>query len=1050
MGSLTHRMTWGVTCIHAFLRARPRVRTLLPYFASVLQSLSLPFVYSQSENVVFDHISVEQGLSNVTVTAILQDHEGFMWFGTLDGLCRYDGYEMVVFRNNTLDTNSISDNAIWALCEDNAHTLWVGTYNGGLNRLDPRTQLFIRYKNAVNNPRSLSHNTVRAACEDRSGVLWIGTFGGGMGWIDPKSGEFHRGMDTASNILTQGRMRSIAEDPSGRLWIGTRDSGLYILGSPREILHHYVTDAKNPNSLPSNSVGSVLFENSKSVWIGTGKGLVQLNEESGIFKRYRNTPADASSLSDDNITGLERNDERSIWVGTFNGGLNLLDKATGRCLHFRSDPSVPGSLSDESIRTLYRDNTGNLWIGTSNGGVNKINTERKKFGLLKHNPTDLSRLSKGEVWAIYEDRRGTIWIGTDTGGLNKVDLATGKVIHYQHDPRNPNSPGSDGVSALLEDSFGGFWVGLRPGGLDRFDRKTGRWKHFRNNPADPTSLSRDAVYTLFEDSRRTLWVGTWDGGLNKFNRKESNFTRFVPDLENSKSLSHNRVTAILEDPDSIVWIATEGGGVNSCNPATGGFNHFTNDPSNPKSISNDRAYCLYEDGTGTLWIGTAKGLNMFDRRTGESKPYLIADGLASDYVRAIVADDRGNLWLGTTKGVTRFDPRTTSFKNYDIRNGLQGEEFSGACWRTSDGTILLGGPDGVSFFHPESIVDNPHVPPIVITRFQIFEESVPAASTMLADGFIHLSYREDFFSFSFAALDFANPEKNNYAYMMKGFDRNWIVAGKRRYASYTNLNPGSYIFKVRGSNNDGVWNTAGSSLRVVIDPPFWQTWWFRTLVVAALASILLAIHNYRISKLLEVERMRVRIASDLHDDIGSSLSSIALITDMVRSSLTSHVPQQEQLMNVTRAARSTADSLRDIVWIISPEHDRLDDIILRMKDSAAKLLLGTKYTFHCTNDSLGSSLSMEFRRNLLLLYKEALNNIAKYAKATKVDISIRDESGLLHLDVTDNGIGFDITQVQKGNGLNSMKMRAGKIGGSIEIASTPSKGTSIRLRARIP
>ena len=499
-----------------------------------------------------------------------------------------------------------------------------------------------------------------------------------------------------------------------------------------------------------------------------------------------------------------------------------------------------------------------------------------------------------------------------------------------------------------------------------------------------------------------------------------------------------------------MWIATEGGGLNAFHVNTGEFVRFQNDPSNPKTISNNRVYCLYEDRTGMLWVGTASGLNAFNRHTREFQHYSIAAGLASDYIRSIVGDDRGNLWLGTSKGVTRFNPTSGSIKNYDSRNGLQGEEFSSGCLRTADGKLLLGGPGGINLFDPDSILDNPHPPHIVITSFQIFGKPVHSSQAMLTDGFIRLSYKEDFFSFVFSALDFANPQKNTYAYIMEGFDRGWILAGTRRYASYTNLDPGSYVFRVRGSNKDGVWNDEGAAVRLFIDPPFWQTWWFRTLTVVAIASILLAIHNYRVARLLEIERMRIRIASDLHDDIGSSLSGIALVTDLVRKSLASQLPQQNQLMDVARAARTTADSLRDIVWIISPEHDRLDDIILRMKDSATKLLSGTEYTFHCGTDSLGSSLSMEFRRNVLLLYKEALNNIAKYAKATQVDILIGEENGMLLLEIRDNGMGFDIDHVQKGNGLNNMKLRAEKIGGRIEIRSAPSHGTSINLKVKIP
>jgi len=362
----------------------------------------------------------------------------------------------------------------------------------------------------------------------------------------------------------------------------------------------------------------------------------------------------------------------------------------------------------------------------------------------------------------------------------------------------------------------------------------------------------------------------------------------------------------------------------------------------------------------------------------------------------------------------------------------------------------MGGNDGVNIFHPDSILDNTRVPPVVITQFNVFEKPVALASSMLAAGFIRLSYNENFFSFTFSALDYTNPAKNKYAYMMEGVDNNWVHSRDRRYASYTHLDPGDYIFRVRGSNNDEVWNDIGTTVKIIIDPPFWQTLWFRALVLAAIVAVLLAIHNYRVAKLLELERMRVRIASDLHDDIGSSLSSIALITDMVRKSITAHEPQQLQLLDASRAARHTADALKDIVWIITPEHDKLDDIILRMKDSAAKLLIGTEYSFHCSDGALEHVLDMEFRRNVLLIYKETLNNIAKYAKATKVEITIGERGSEFHLDITDNGIGFDMSTVRKGNGLGNLKRRAEKLGGTMEVISAPGKGTSIQFRARIP
>jgi ligand-binding sensor domain-containing protein len=1003
---------------------------------------------TKAQEVAFDHISVEQGLSNVTVTAILQDHQGFMWFGTLDGLCRYDGYDIITFRNNPADTTTISDNVVWSLFEDAGGTLWAGTFNGGLNRFDRENQRFIHYKNDPGRANSLSHNTVRVIHEDRSGHLWIGTYGGGLARFDPSTGEFtqckHRANDSTS--ISQDLVLSIAEDSHGLLWIGMRDSGVSILDVNTLTFHRAHTGA---GSL--RNVTGILFDKDGTVWVGSSDGLVRIDARTERVTQYANNPAVSRSLGDNNITWLQKGDEQTLWVATFNGGLNQFDLKAGVFTRFLRDPGNPTSLSDISIRTLYKDRNGTLWVGTSNGGVNKANTERKNFRLFRHDPSNPNSLSFGEVWSIYQDKSGYIWIGTSDGGLNMLDMATGRFTHYRHQHDNPNSLSSDGVAAILEDGHGDFWVGTRrDGGLDKFDGTSGQWTHFRTNPSDSTTLSRNEVSALVEDTDGTLWVGTWGGGLNRFDRTKSSFTRFLHDAAKNMSLSSDRITAILGDNGGNLWVATEGGGVNLFQCASGECTHFKNNPTNPYSISNDRVYALHQDATGTFWFGTASGLNRLDRNSGKFTHYTISDGLASDYVRAITEDDRGNLWLNTTKGVTKLNPETRTVKNYDVSNGLQGSEFSRAHWKTSDGMLLLGGNEGMNLFHPDSITDNEHIPPVVLTRFNIFEKPASLGSSMLAAGFIRLSYGENFFSFTFAALDYANPLKNKYAYRMEGFDRDWVLSGDRRYASYTHLDPGEYVFRVKGSNNDGIWNEAGAAVRIIIDPPFWQTWWFRILVLVTIVSTLLAIHNYRVAKLLELERMRVRIASDLHDDIGSSLSSIALITDMVRKSLTAHEPQQLQLADASRAARHTADALKDIVWIITPEHDKLDDITLRMKDSAAKLLIGTEYTFQCSDHAMEHVLDMEFRRNVLLVYKETLNNIAKYARATKVDIVVGESDGVFTLRISDNGMGFDLKAVKKGNGLNNLKARTAKIGGTIDIQSAPGQGTTILLTARIP
>jgi ligand-binding sensor domain-containing protein/signal transduction histidine kinase len=1008
------------------------------------------YTHAQVLDFGFDHISVGQGLSNVAVITIVRDQQGFMWFGTLDGLCRYDGYEVTVFRHHGGNANSISDNVIWSLCVDGQANLWVGTYGGGLNKYDRARERFVRYKHDPADSGTISSNSIRAICEDGSGVLWVGTYGGGLNWLNSTTGEFRRfSPATASdNNLSRSDIRTIKEDLSGNLWIGTRDSGLYIVNHERSCVVRFVADPANPRSIPNNSIGSICQGTEGTVWIGTAQGLARSDGKPGEFTRL----PFVSPATDNNISALCETDDRTLLIGTFSGGLIELDTRTATIRTVVHQPANPSSLSDNSIRTIFKDVTGAIWIGTSNGGVNKINSERKHFELFAHDQAKPGSLGKGELWSVIMDHDGTLWVGTSAGGLNKLNRESGTFTQFAHDPSDPYSLADDRVAAICEDRVGNLWVGTR-GGLDKMLRSSGRFIHYKHDPQNLSSLSRNEISAIYEDRSGTLWVGTWEGGLNKFDRESSRFARYVQNATTPHSLSNNRVTIIVEDSSGTLWIGTEGGGL--CELPTserndGKFIRHRNDPVDTTSLSNDRVYGLFVGGPRHLWVGTASGLNRFDMETRRFTRFFASSGFVSDYIRAIVGDNRGNLWLSTTRGLVRFTPSSGEVRNYDARNGLQGDEFSDAWFKSADGRIFVGGAHGLSVFHPDSIRDNALPPAIVLTGSNVFEKPAVLDSAVGAISTITLSYWQDFFSFSFAALDYTNPAKNRYKYRMEGFDRDWVDAGTRRYASYTNLDPGGYVFRVTGSNSDGIWNESGVSLAIVITPPFWETWWFRILALAFLLGILAAIYNYRVSKLLEMERMRIRIASDLHDDIGSSLSGIALVTDMVRNRLPDGGPERHQLAEASRVARHTADALKDIVWIINPEHDKLDDIVLRMKDAAAKLLLGVEYSFHCSESFGTNLLDMEFRRHLLLIYKEILNNAAKYSHATKVDIRIQETDGTLSLAIVDNGIGFDLNTVQRGNGLINMQRRAEKLGGAIAIESTPGCGTKVIVTAKIP
>ncbi|MCK5571776.1 MAG: hypothetical protein KAJ12_03410, partial [Bacteroidetes bacterium] len=635
---------------------------------------------------------------------------------------------------------------------------------------------------------------------------------------------------------------------------------------------------------------------------------------------------------------------------------------------------------------------------------------------------------------------------------------TETFTRYRHDPDNPHSLASDVVRCVLEDSRGTIWIGTKGGGLDRVDpiMSTGRGQakerfiHYTHHPSSSNSLSSNSILSLFEDKSGKIWIGTSDEGLNEFDRESGIFVRYKHDREDPNSLSSNWVNAIYEDNSGTLWVGVGAGGLNKLDRATGTFTHYSHDTKNPKSLSYWSAHSIHEDRTGTLWVGTAAGLNRFDRSTETFTYFTVRDGIASDFIGGILEDESGCLWLKTGKGVSKFNPRTGKFKNYDGRDGADIKPTWGkASYMTRNGEMFFGGINGFIRFYPDSIKDNPYVPPIVITAFKKFDEPVALDTVISEKKAIELSYKDNVFSFEFVALNYTSPEKNQYAYMLEGFDRDWVYCGTRRYASYTNLDGGTYIFKVKGSNNDGVWNEAGTSIAVFITPPFWKTWWFRGIILAIVAAFVAGFYRYRLSKIQGMERLRLRIADDLHDDIGSELGGIALESDLLARRIPGTPPDQARQQAVGTMIRQAAGNLRDVVWIVNPEQDKLQDLLTRMRDVASKMLTGIDYEFKSTGIRGTVVLDMEFKRHVLMMFKEIVNNIVKHAEATSVDINLELDQEHLRICVKDNGRGFDPAVDTDGRGMKTLESRASTIGGQLTIESKQGSGTVVCVEARI-
>jgi ligand-binding sensor domain-containing protein/signal transduction histidine kinase/DNA-binding response OmpR family regulator len=823
---------------------------------------------AQAPKLDFTHLSGDQGLSNSTIEAIFQDSRGFIWIGTRDGLNRYDGHDMQVYHYEATDSNSLSDSYIRCIGEDRHHQLWVGTING-LNRLDPAANHFVRYKHRDTDSYSLSQNTITSLLEDHNGRLWIGTAGGGLNSFDDSTGRFLHFRQGPDPILC------MYEDHTGSIWLGS-GSGLYSYRAPTNLRGQPPTDLFNHIINPSttnasgNTIMAIQEDRQGNLWLGTeDDGLFLFDPLLKTFARFAHSDTDASSLGNNMIKCLLTDHLGRLWAGGINGGLNMFNAPAGSFFQYAYEPGVASSLSQRTISALFEDRQGNLWIGTHRGGINIYSPGTEKFNLYRQEaaPGFLSHdrqrplfnsLSYNDVKSFCEDnsRNGDVWIGTDGGGLDLFNRNRQTFRNYKYDPFDRRSIGSNAVLDIMQDRQGGLWVSTWGGGLNYFDKMKGVFTRYETNPADPHSISSNFVQKTFEDDEGHLWVATYYGGLNLFDRLTRQFTRVILDPSGKTGLSGNNIVSLHEDKEGRIWIGTDDGGLNCYHQGTRHFTHYFN-----KGEKMPDLRVLFSDSRGRLWVGQ-KGLYLLDAAADSFRLYTDTGGLANEFIKGITEDEQGSLWIATSNGLTHFNPDTYAFKKYNTGDGLQDLEFeANAFLKTKDGEMFFGGINGFNCFYPGSIKSNPFIPPVYITGFQLSNHKIlpgengsPLKQDISLTREIRLSYRQSTFSFNFAALNYTTPENNQYAYKLDGLDKDWNYVGKEYRAVYTNLTPGDYTFRVKAANNDGLWNEKGTSIRVIVAPPFWKTDWFIGLLAILGAACLYAFYRFRTHlKLKELE-----------------------------------------------------------------------------------------------------------------------------------------------------------------------------------------------------
>ncbi|HJR81341.1 MAG TPA: two-component regulator propeller domain-containing protein [Anaerolineales bacterium] len=785
----------------------------------------------------FDHINIEQGLSQSSVRVIFQDSRGFLWFGTEDGLNRYDGHTFKTYKPDPDVPNSLSDRWITSIVEDKEGFLWIGTRLGGLNYYDPRTEQFKHFLHEEGNPSSLSDNHINVLYLDKDDRLWVGT-ASALDLFDRPDKTFkHYVYSPAQQEGISGRnITAIFQDSRGRFWVGTSAGGLNRFDPQSSTFTPFQSNAANVTTISSNHVTAIVEGKNSALWIGTMEGLNKFEPNTGRFERFMHSDLDGHTIASDAVNDLHMDSAGNLWIGTSNG-LDRLSANGKRFIHYRNDPTFIKSLSNNYVLSIYEDRGGVLWFGTWGGGVNKYDRQRDNFAYYRHDTKDINTLSGNFIFSIYVDSEGYAWIGAYGDGLNRFTSSTNQWLRFRNDPNNPNSLGSNEINSIYEDQDGILWIGTT-NGLDRFNKETSFFRHYKQDPNNSASLSANRVYVVYVDKQNTLWVGT-AGGLDRFERETGTFVHYRPEVGNRNSLSGTTVYSLLEDKDGNLWVGTFDSGLNKFDRKTETFTQYRFDSNDKTTISNDSILSIYQDTRGRIWIGTAGGgLNLYHPETDSFTYYLEKDGLPNGVVYGILEDAKGNLWMSTNYGISRFDPETETFRNFDAGDGLQSNEFnSGAYARGKNGQFYFGGINGLTVFHPSRIKSNPYLPEVTLTSLTQDDQPIELESSVETARAVVLEWPQNSLEFGFAALSYNQPTKNQYAYMLEGFDTNWHFIGTKRDGRYTNLPGGEYTLLLKATNSDGIWNELPQQIKVTVIPPFWQTTWFRVLLGVATVAV---------------------------------------------------------------------------------------------------------------------------------------------------------------------------------------------------------------------
>lgn len=1019
-----------------------------------------------TENYNFDRLSVNDGLSQNTVYSFTQDRKGFMWICTQQGINKYDGHKFIIYKNNPESEDSIKNDYINISFKDSENKIWFGALDGVFANYNEERNSFNNFQLRTAESISANVSNISAICENTNDDLLISLFGIGLFNFNKEndkftiveSEEFGTAKDHFSKII------SLFRDEQGFTWIGTRDEGLLRIDFKNKTSEKFVHNISDEHSLSNNIIKFIFQDSKKTIWIGTKEGLNRYDPDKNEFRRYF---CDSASGNKFNISCISEDKSKNLWIGAFNSGLIKFNADKEIFSVICEEPKNPKALSSNSIISLYSDSSNVLWIGTFIDGINKLDCESKKFYSLKnilHTGQELPNIS---ISSIIKDRDDNLLIGTDIEGLFVIN--GNEVKNYKLKTDRNLKQNNQTLTCMHADISNDIWIGSHINGLYKFRSDTGEYENytFSNSNQDCRIHSISKFSNTSDDY---LWIGTLTDGLFRFDKRNSEFVKYSTLKSFDRLIAGNGIKCLLLDSEGILWIGTDIGGLNKLDFENGTIIHFLNDKNDIESISDNYIVSICEDLDGNIWVGTMNGgLNYLDKKRNKFKRYNKTGFLPDNTICGIIEDKKGNFWISSNSGLSSLDTGNNIVKNYNVSDGLQSKEFNGgAYYKDKEGVLYFGGINGFIFFKPEEIEDNPYIPEIVLTDFQIFNHSVESSpespflkKNIIEAKEINLTYKESVFSFEFASLIYNNPQKNQYAYKMEGFDKDWIYCGTRRFVTYTSLKHGEYIFRVKGSNNDGIWNEKGATLRIFITPPFWKTWWFRSLgLMSVIGTTGLAYHQklMKVEKekllqqdfsrrlLISQENERQKIATELHHTIAHDV----LVTKNKISIGLKNTEDPEKvkiiLSEISDLASNTLNDVRSISHSLHPHQLESLGLTKAIKSIINNVSKSTEIDFSASLENIDKLFSKEIEINIFRIIQECFNNILKHSKASKAVLNISRNENAIKIIISDNGIGFrKNTDGDEGIGMSETEERLKLYGGKYNIESEKGKGTIISI-----